>query len=135
MVPKTVMPGIVGERSRQFLQLEDPLDMEMELATARAILSLEAERYGLDHEAAIEAQKTGTPHKNPDAKGVIEALKLVDKIATNIQKLKLYDAVPSERMIEIFLEVRRSMQAVCAEHKMPELAEAIEQSWQNLVID
>lgn len=132
LVPaKVIMPGVVGERAKQFIDMMDPLDLEMELATARAVLSLESEKYGAEWQAAMDAQNKGIPAKDPDIRGVLAALGTIDKIAANMFKAKHADSIPAERLAEIFLEIRRAMRAVCgAEH--PALAEKIEREWQRL---
>lgn len=128
--PAKMAPGIVGERAKQFLHVGDPLDLEPELAAARAVLSLAAERYGLDHQAAVTAMNNGTPYKDPDERGILAALATIKAITESMHKMAFTDAVPAERLTQIFLEMRRVMQTVLQDQ--PTLIAQIEEGWRSL---
>lgn len=125
-------PGLVGERAREFMKCPDPLDLFAELATARAALSLEAERYGIQHEAAMAAMNAEkpVPFKDPDVRGVIAALQTVDRIVGRIREIQFLDAVPVEDIRSVFEAMRASLRLHLADR--PDVISKIEDSWEAL---
>lgn len=126
------MPGVIGERSRKYLEMEDPLDMALELATARAVLSFACERYGQEKEALDAAMETGTPARIPDAKEVIQALAVIERIVNRMHTIKMMDSIPVDRITEIYLAMRDAVFAVVTDEQS---RKAVLDAWQQLELE
>lgn len=125
-------PGIVSERAAKFMQSDQPLDLFSELAVARAALSLECERYGLQHEAAMEKLENKQEIKDPDVRGVLAAIQTVDRVVGRIREIQFMDAIPVEQIRDVFEAMRATLYTHLADQ--PEIIQQVEKSWEKLAL-
>lgn len=123
MRPGQFQNDLLSRRAQQFLALEAPTELYTELATARALLSLEAERYS----AAVEA---GIPGEDPDYRGITESLKIIERLVKTIKELDYLDAIPASQVAEILGAMRRIVRVSLQDS--PEAVQQIEQQWKAL---
>lgn len=111
LCPELLAPGLIGERARRFLDMADPTDLQAELATARALLELECELRGAEYQAAIAAQATGQPYKDPRISGILSALAQIERITSRMVENKYLDSIPADRFLAVMTAIRAVIDA------------------------